>query len=130
MGSHPSIPVKAAARSADAPRVGKSGKNRRKQKRIPKRLSVLIEVDGTYSQGRIKNLSKTGVFVRGSVLPEPGSQVRLRFETLEGEKIEVSGRVRWTTAGLPKEDAASGFGVLIDDPGDDFRAFFLTLLDR
>jgi Tfp pilus assembly protein PilZ len=109
--------------------VGKSGKNRRKHKRIAKRLSVLIEVDGTYTQGHIKNLSKNGVFVRGSVLPEPGSQVRLKFETLGGSKIDVAGRVCWTTAGLPKEDAASGFGVLLDDPGEDFREFFAALLD-
>ncbi len=107
--------------------MARPGKCRRKHKRIAKRLSVLIETGGTYTQGHIKNLSKTGLFLRSTVLPEPGSIVRIKFEPLEGKKIEVEGRVCWTTAGLPKDKAKSGFGVLLENPGEDFRAFFAGL---
>jgi len=109
--------------------VGKSGKERRRHRRIAKRLSVLIESGGSYSQGHIKNLSKTGMLVRSSLLPEPGAEVRLKFETLEGHKIEVSGRVRWTTAGLPKDEVQSAFGVLFEAPGEDYLEFFATLAE-
>ena len=109
--------------------MARPDKCRRKHKRIAKRLSVLIESNGTYTRGHIKNLSKTGLFLRSTVLPESGSIVRLKFETLEGKKIEVEGRVRWTTAGLPTDEARSGFGVLLENPGEDFRAFFASLAD-
>ena len=110
--------------------MGKSGKNRRRHRRIAKRLSVLIESGGSYSQGHIKNLSKTGVYVRSTLLPEPGAEIRLKFETITGQKIEVSGRVRWTTAGLPKEDGQSGFGVVFESVGDDYLEFFSELAER
>ena len=105
----------------------KSGIERRKHARLAKRLSVLCECEGTYWQGHIKNVSKSGVFVRSTMLPEPGSEVRLKFETLDGLKVDETGRVCWTTAGLPKEEAASGFGALIDSPGREYREFFAEL---
>lgn len=122
--------VKRAVRRADAASVSESRRNRRRHRRVARRISVLVESGGRYFQGSIKNLSKYGVFVRSSVLPEPGAEVHLKFETIEGSKIEVTGTVRWTTAGLPRDDAQSGFGVLLESPTEAYLSFFSSLAER
>ena len=107
--------------------MGGDGKSRRRHRRVAKRLSALVCVDGKYANGHIKNLSKLGVFVRSSMAPSPGSAVSVRFETITGQKIEISGTVCWHNGGLVKDPAARGFGVKLENPSDDYLAFFAAL---
>jgi hypothetical protein len=119
--------LKLAGTADDTRPVAVADSTRRKHKRIAKRISALINADGTYGQGHIKNLSKLGLFVRSRLMPEPGTPVEIRFETFEGGKVEVSGIVRWTTAGLGRDDVAPGFGVRIEGPSDEYVEFFASL---
>ncbi len=107
--------------------MGGTDKSKRRYRRVAKRLSALVCVDGEYANGHVKNLSKLGLFVRSSMAPAPGSAVTVRFETITGQKIEVSGRVRWHNSGMVSDPAARGFGIKLDDPSDAYLAFFAAL---
>lgn len=102
---------------------------RRRLRRILKRIPAAFEAGALRGKGHIKNVSKEGLFVRASVLPPVGSEVRVLFPARNGTKIEVYGTVRWTTAQLPAgEKAKPGFGVFIARGNDDFEGFFEQIL--
>ena len=105
----------------------KSKRSNRRHTRVAKRLTALVYADGDYANGHVKNLSKTGMFVRSNMMPAPGTDVRIRFETITGEKIEVEGIVRWNTSGLPTEEGADGFGVQLAKPSKDYLNFFAQM---
>ena len=107
--------------------MGEAGKSKRRYRRVARRLSALICVGGEYANGHVKNLSKMGLFVRSSMAPPPGVAVSIRFETITGQKIEVSGTVRWNNGGLVTDPAARGFGVRLDEPSNEYLAFFAAL---
>ncbi len=107
--------------------MGGTGKSKRRYRRVAKRLSALVCVDGEYANGHVKNLSKLGLFVRSNMMPAPGTDVSIRFETITGEKIEVEGIVRWNTSGLPTEEGADGFGVQLAKPSKDYLNFFAQM---
>jgi hypothetical protein len=80
-------------------------------------------------QGYLRNLSKQGMFLRCDRLPQPRDEVRISIEHPGGGKLEVGGRVMWTTAELP--DAAEvqpGFGVLVETGLEAYLEFFEGLL--
>ena len=121
--------VKRAARPADTTRVGAEGRERRKLKRVMRRIPVRFSTASARAGGHIKNLSKEGLFVRSNVLPMRGDPIEISFETQDGRKIEVSGEVRWTTAQMDDHEAAQpGFGVLLHDPGSEYLDFFEGVL--
>ena len=62
-------------------------------------------------EGSIANISRGGLFVRCSAIPEQGETVRLAFEAPDGERISVSGLVWWTTEPSERPNAERGFGV-------------------
>lgn len=104
------------------------GKERRKLKRVVKRIPIRFETGGLRGQGHIKNLSREGLFIRSHLLPAPGDMVCVVFGAPNGQKVEIIGTVRWTTAQLQNSDAPPGFGVRIDQPGPDFREFYESIL--
>lgn len=105
------------------------GRERRRLKRIVHRIAARFQTDAIAGQGHIKNICREGVFLRTGDLPEPGESVTVSFENETGEKIEVSGSVRWTTAQLQcSQDVPPGFGVHIDNPTSEFDEFFEHLL--
>jgi hypothetical protein len=102
---------------------------RRKLRRILKRIPAAFESGALRGKGHVKNVSKEGLFVRSSVLPPVGSDVRVIFPARNGSKIQVLGTVRWTTDQLPAaEKAKPGFGVYIARGNDDFDEFFEQIL--
>jgi hypothetical protein len=102
---------------------------RRKLRRILKRIPAAFEAGQLRGKGHIKNVSKEGLFVRTSVLPQQGGDVRVIFHDRNGSKIEVRGIVRWTTAQLDRTDKAKpGFGVHIPRGNEDFDEFFMQIL--
>ena len=112
---------------AKSERSEKPRRSKRRHKRIAKRLTALVYADGEYANGHVKNLSKLGLFVRSNMMPSPGTEVRVRFETITGEKIEVEGVVRWNTSGLPTEEGTGGFGVYIPKPPKEYLNFFAQM---
>jgi hypothetical protein len=102
---------------------------RRKLRRILKRIPAAFEAGQLRGKGHIKNVSKEGLFVRTAVLPPVGDDVRVIFHDRNGSKIEVHGTVRWTTAQLDKsEKAKPGFGVHIPRGNEAFDEFFGQIL--
>lgn len=107
----------------------KFGIERRKLRRILKRIHAAFEAGALRGKGHIKNVSKEGLFLRTSVLPSVGDDVRVIFHDRTGTKIEARGTVRWTTAQLSGDEKAKpGFGVHIPRGNEDFDEFFGQIL--
>ncbi len=105
------------------------GTERRRLRRILKRIPAAFEAGKLRGKGHIKNVSKEGLFVRTSALPPSGASVRIVFHDRNGSKIEVRGTVRWTTAQLPAGEVAKpGFGVYIPRGNESFDDFFEQIL--
>jgi len=106
-----------------------TGIDRRRLKRVMKRIPAAFEAGKLRGRGYIKNISKAGLFVRTSILPPMGAPVRVLFHDRKGSKLEVHGTVRWTTQLLPpEENAKPGFGVLIEPVSEEFSEFFENIL--
>ncbi len=106
-----------------------SGIERRRLRRVMKRIPAAFEAGKLRGKGHIKNISKEGLFVRTSVLPSAGTPVRIVFHDRHGSKVEVHGTVRWSTAQLPPaEKAKPGFGVYIEPGNEEFSEFFEHIL--
>ncbi len=106
-----------------------SGIERRRLRRVMKRIPAAFEAGKLRGKGHIKNISKEGLFLRTSVLPAAGTAVRVVFHDRHGSKVEVRGTVRWTTEQLPpQEQAKPGFGVYIEPRNDEFNEFFEHIL--
>ena len=106
-----------------------SGIERRRLRRVMKRIPAAFEAGKLRGKGYIKNISKEGLFVRTSILPPAGSPVRIVFHDRHGSKVEVRGTIRWSTAQLPPEEKAKpGFGVYSESGNDEFSEFFEHIL--
>jgi Tfp pilus assembly protein PilZ len=104
---------------------------RRTLHRAVKRIAATFASGKLRGQGYVKNVSKTGLFLRTDTLPEVGSEVRVSLRDRAGAKVELRGTVRWTTRQLPAGSKAQpGFGMQI--PSDDpvFVEFFEQILFR
>ena len=102
---------------------------RRRLRRILKRIPASFEAGTLRGKGHIKNVSKEGLFLRTNALPTAGAEVRVLFPDRNGTKIEVRGLVRWTTNQLPPgEKAKPGFGVYIPRGNEEFDEFFAQIL--
>ena len=107
------------------------GRERRRMLRraIPS-IRAAFEAGELRGVGHVKNISKEGLFLRSDILPPPGSEIRILFHDRRGDKIELHGCVRWTTAQLPDKSARPGFGVQLTGPDDAFRQFYEEILTR
>jgi PilZ domain-containing protein len=102
---------------------------RRTLHRAVRRIAATFESGKIRGQGYVKNVSKTGLFLRANALPDAGSEVRVFLSDRAGKKVTLRGTVRWTTKQLPAGSKAQpGFGVQIppDDPA--FIEFFEQIL--
>jgi hypothetical protein len=106
-----------------------NGIERRRLRRVMKRIPAAFESGKLRGTGHIKNVSKEGLFVRANVLPSVGAPVRIVFHDRHGSKIEVRGTVRWNTTQLPSEEKAKpGFGIFIERGNEEFDEFFEHIL--
>ncbi|MEX2205636.1 MAG: PilZ domain-containing protein [Myxococcota bacterium] len=106
-----------------------TGIERRRLRRVMKRIPCAFEAGKLRGKGHIKNISKEGLFVRTSVLPTAGTSVRVVFHDRQGSKVEVRGTTRWTTAQLPPEEKAKpGFGLYVEPGNAEFNEFFEGIL--
>lgn len=105
------------------------GKTQRKLKRYVRRIPAKFSSPTMRGTGHVKNLSKQGLFMRSNVLPGPSEEVSVVILASERRKIEVIGRVLWTTAQLGgRTPAQPGFGMCIERASDEFVEFFSDLL--
>ena len=90
---------------------------------------MTFESGSIRGEGYVKNVSKTGLFLRASPLPSVGTQVRVFFTDRKGARVELSGTVRWTTEQLPpSERAEPGFGIHVALGNEAFTEFFEQIL--
>ena len=96
---------------------------RRGQARVACSVSVLFQAEEACGHAQLTDLTPDGVCVRSILQPKAGSTVRIRFETPEAEKVELTGSVAWSTA--------AEFGVRIDQSNDAYLSFveILSSLD-
>jgi hypothetical protein len=113
---------------ADEASVAGRGAERRRLKRYTKRVNVRFETATLRGNGRVRNLHKEGMFVASHLLPAALERVRIVMELRDGRKIEIGGTVRWTSAQMPARAPATGFGVQLESPGQDYLDFFASLL--
>lgn len=104
---------------------------RRRLKRYVERLEVNFQCGRMRGQGHVRNLSKEGLFIRSDRLPQPGLAISITIESSAGDKIELEGTVRWTTAQLSQpRSVPAGFGVRLDEMNPSYRELFEALLLR
>lgn len=102
---------------------------RRTLNRVVQRIAAKFQAGAVRGQGYLKNVSKNGMFLRASVLPPVGSEVRVFLRDRKGAQIEIVGKVRWTTKQLPAGSKAQpGFGISIDRNDPVFIELFEQIL--
>jgi len=95
------------------------------EERIPlvRRLAAKFEAGNSRGEGRIRDVSRYGLFVMSPLLPPDGVPIELVFETLSKRPITVAGVVRWNTVPMAGRLATSGFGVELTSYGKDYGQF-------
>jgi hypothetical protein len=79
-------------------------------------------------EGSIQNVSPGGLFVRSSTIGKTGDEVRLSFEGLDGDVVEVVGVIWWTKHNLEgRGPGLHGFGVRLMASSGNYRALLQTL---
>ncbi len=107
------------------------GSNRRTEKRFNASVSIPARyvVGDAEGEGRIMDLSRSGLFLQSPMLPKEGEQIVISFRMSEGREIEVRGTVQWNTVPLaPGQSAPSGFGVRLSRWGIDYSLFLWKLM--
>jgi PilZ domain len=109
-----------------------TGRDRRRilRRAIPS-IRAAFEAGELRGVGHLKNISKEGLFLRSDILPQPGTEIRILFHDRQGNKIELHGTVRWTTAQLANDSGARpGFGIQFSKADGAFRDFYEEILTR
>ena len=103
-----------------------AGDERRVALRIGIRpIPVVFEFGRRKAQGEILSLSKQGLFLRCMDIPEPSAEVRVTFKSEQQQKIEVVGRVTWSTNQLePGQYRSPGFGMRFSAWNDAYHDFY------
>jgi hypothetical protein len=79
-------------------------------------------------EGSIQNVGPGGLFVRSSTIGEMGDEVRLSFEGLDGEVVEVVGVIRWLKRNLGgRGPGLHGFGVRLMASSGNYRSLLRYL---
>jgi hypothetical protein len=96
------------------------------------RLDTYIWADIAFKnetgEGSIQNVGPGGLFVRSSTIGKTGDEVRLSFEGLDGEMVEVVGVIWWTKHNLEgRGPGLHGFGVRLMASSGNYRSLLRTL---
>ncbi len=103
----------------------------RARERVPvSDIRVRFLTEGLDATGQLAEVSRAGLFVRSDELPRPGAVIALQFRIPEGELVDLRGEVRWNTQGLVDLNGVAGFGVLLREPPQIYREFYLWIQDR
>jgi Tfp pilus assembly protein PilZ len=103
--------------------------DRRRLRRHFKRVVARFQCGPVSGEGYLCNMSKDGMFLRAEPLPRPRTDVLITIESPHGDKVEVRGRVVWTTAEMPNaREIPPGFGVQVEEGSRSYREFYESLL--
>ena len=87
-----------------------------------------IAFENEIGEGSIQNVGPGGLFVRSSTIGRAGDEVRLSFEGLDGEVVEVVGVIRWTKHNLGgRGPGLHGFGVRLMASSGNYRSLLRCL---
>ncbi len=87
-----------------------------------------IALENERGEGSIQNLGPGGLFVRSSTIGRTGDEVRLSFEGLDGEVVEVAGIIWWTKSNLGgRGPGLHGFGVRLMASSGNYRSLLESL---
>ena len=91
----------------------------RRQARVACTVSVLFQAGNVCGHAQLADLTRDGVRVLSALQPDRADAVKIRFETPDGQKVELTGRVVWSTG--------VEFGVRIDQNNEAYLSFVETL---
>ncbi|MCP4007804.1 MAG: hypothetical protein GY725_26780 [bacterium] len=94
------------------------------------RIPIRFFAEGKECVGYLRNISKAGVFIFSDDIPRRGCPLAIQFESPDGRLVNLKGEVRWRTLELFNSNVAPGFGVLLREPTQAFREFFLLAEDQ
>lgn len=78
---------------------------------VDDRVQVRGFFAGTAAEDRVRNASLEGVFVETARVLDVGDPVALIFALADGNRLHVSGRVRWVSPFGTLKDARPGMGI-------------------
>ncbi|CAN5911748.1 hypothetical protein BH11MYX3_BH11MYX3_23950 [soil metagenome] len=107
--------------------VAISDADRRRAPRVLLNLEVDYASEENYLFAYITDISATGIFVRTTTPEQPGTQLNLKFGTLE-----VEGQVIWVNPYRPgaPDNLHPGMGIRFESLDDDVRNRLLDLIRR
>ncbi len=107
--------------------------NRRRTKRIKKRLACSLLIEGRHHSGVVLDVSATGLFVQTNAKPEPGTAISLEMS------VPGSSRPLFFQAMVARKKivppqlltvAQGGLGLLIQNAPEDWYAFIASVGPR
>ena len=106
-----------------------TGIERRRLRRVMKRIPAAFEAGKLRGKGHIKNISKEGLFVRATVLPHGRGRGADRLPRSAGQQDRgTRHRALDDPTAPPEEKAKPGFGVYIERGNEEFNDFFEGIL--
>jgi uncharacterized protein (TIGR02266 family) len=100
-----------------------------KHERYKTSIPAEFEAGEIKASGQIRNLNEGGLFVGTATIPAQGETVQLNFSVPGGARIELSGRVWWTTTDSKEQrHRHPGFGLRLLEENSDYRSWIESLL--
>ncbi len=118
-------------RSGEGLAAERAHEGRSARRVLKERVQVRFETPSSSGTGRLKNVSREGLFVATEAPPVPGDPAHVVFQDLADRWIELDGTVSWTR-GEPESSATAppGFGMKIASPSVAYLEFFKELQRR
>jgi Tfp pilus assembly protein PilZ len=91
--------------------------------------SALFELGSWRGEGRIENAGLGGLFVGAATIPKVGEKVWLSFDDPEGDRVEATGVVWWTTLDSRVANR-KGFGVRLVGTGEAYDRYLREVSRR
>jgi hypothetical protein len=112
----------------DAP---KRPRNKRESPGGSSAIPVRFRSGAISGKGYMETLSEQGMYLQIDQPPPLHSDASVALDTPDGRRLEVHGRVIWTTAERSgaNGNGSPGFGVVLEASGPDFHAFIAALED-
>ncbi len=115
-------------RDPDANDSEPAGEARSVRRVLKQRVQVRFETPSSSGTGRLKNVSREGLFVATEAPPAPGDPALVVFQDLADRSIELYGVVSWTRdESESSATAPPGFGMKIASPSVTYLEFFKEL---
>ena len=97
--------------------------------RKKRRFLVEFSVRGTSYTGFTYDVSPTGIFVRATRFPDPGTLLTANLHLPEGKRMAVTGKVMrsFRVPAALSRLIPSGFSIRLSDSPEDYYQFLATL---